>query len=153
MTVCLWCMHAVPRSWQIFLAIYLYHLVGQGPGSLAKQEYCHSNKKLAHQLHQDKPIICCADTKGQSISLTRGDGSIVLCWEGGSYPTPDGIWRKIKMQQQNQQCQLFHLCSAVITSLSCSVFKIWLRHGQRMDRHQQPMHTWPLSRTNKNSRE
>jgi len=56
-----------------FLAIYLYHLVGQG------QEYCHSNKKLAHQLHQGKPIICCADTKGQSISLRLG-----VTGQGGS---------------------------------------------------------------------
>ena len=52
-------MHACCAQMADFLAIYLYHLVGQG------QEYCHSNKKLAHQLHQGKPIICCADTKGK----------------------------------------------------------------------------------------
>jgi len=46
------------------------------------KEYLHCDKKLAlvaHLLHQSKPVVCCANTEGESIPLRqRGDRSIVL---------------------------------------------------------------------------
>jgi len=57
-------------------------------------------------LHKPKPIVGCADTEGESISLRQGVTGRSHVPENGVVAPPHAASLGIWMPQQNQQCQL-----------------------------------------------
>jgi len=109
---------------------------------------------LAGPPRQRKPIACCADVEGKSISLTQGvAGRLCFTKRGVAHRDASGggseCGNRNRISDANFLIVLHNSCGSILLSFRDMTTAGRTMNGGRME---QPTHSWPLRLVNNNHR-